>query len=183
MRNQRSIFFCFLIGLLFFNFDLLYSEELSLFEPNGVMVKEMGEGFKMGYIAGYVNATSNIFVDSFMVTSRLVDKLNKEKAISKSFNNSKLTEIQGEIINDVFQGISFENIPFYQLLTGVDNFYEDSANMEIALPYALFIVKLRIKGAKEDFTKCMTEFYRMSASKGKHEPLTDKISGCIKLRN
>ncbi len=69
-----------------------HSEELSVFKPDGFIVNKMTE-FKLGYIAGYVQAKSELFIGYPVVTKDLVDHLKKEKAISQSFSDSKLLEI------------------------------------------------------------------------------------------
>lgn len=182
MNKLKNIIFI-LIGLIFFIFSLAYSKESSLFDPDGFIIME-DAGFKMGYIAGYVSAKSDLLSSGAIITMSLIEKLKKEKAISKSFNDSELMTMQIEIAKEHYEEHSYDNIPFVQLIAGVDNFYGNAANMKVTLPHALEIVKLTIKGEKEAYIKCMTEFYRMDTSgTGKlSEKIMGKMADCLKLR-
>ncbi len=55
--------------------------------------------------------------------------------------------------------------------------------MKITLPDALDIVKLNIKGAKDDYIKCMTDYYRIVAFEGYEggsEKIMNKLIECQK---
>jgi hypothetical protein len=173
--------------LIFLPLSVSYSKNLSLFEPDGFFVNR-SEGFKMGYIAGFVKAKSDGLSVVLSYTYNLLEKLKKEKLISKNLDESKLIDIQAEILKRYMSEDSYDNIPFGQLLGGIDDFYKDSANMKVILPHVLEIVKLKVKGEKGDYIKCMTEYYRMHASidlkkKGNMEILKNKAASCIKLRH
>lgn len=174
MKKLGTLVSSILLGVTLLIFGVSYSEESKLFDPDGFTMRKSGTEFKMGYIAGFIRAKSDTPINCFLSVNLLIKKLETDKAMSESFDKSELSKMAGDIVKAYCIEHTYDNIPFWQLVSGVDKFYEDSANMKITVPDVLAIVKFKITGEKESYIQCMTEFHRMSASTT--DPLSKKIT-------
>lgn len=90
----------------------------------------------------------------------------------------KLTEFAFELINKRLEQWKIFNIPYEQIVDGLDVLYEDYKNRNIIIPHAVHIVKKQIKGASEEEINAILEYLRggmEDKSKLKYKDKTGKL--------
>ena len=126
---------------------------------DGFWWSEKSESFKLGYVAGYVEA---------MVTSSNspVWKCLAEKnggTIPAEYPGRAMLEECGKAADPHFD---YSGIPFGQLQEGVDHFYKDFRNKRININAAISYVRDQLRGKPADELDAALAFMRKNALAG-----------------
>lgn len=158
MRRLYILFFCLL--LLGSIVKLSFSEEYRKYsEPtiDGYKWTSFDRSWKLGFATGFLWGVVT-------ATSEGVGRLQRfaSMAIFKTAEvDPKTKEYVDETPGDFLKRLDLSEITSGQIVDGLDNFYKDYRNMTILVEEAIWIVKLEIRGAPQEFIDEEARLLRM----------------------
>jgi len=152
MRKLYILLFCILLTVLIAN--PCFSEEAGV---DGATWESWSEAMKLGWVVGFMAGVNQASMETYIF---LVDFAN---TVRMKFGRKVegVAEIANRT-NDLFvQKISLSGLDYGRLVTGLDQFYQNYQNKKIMVKEAIYIVKLGLMGAPQEFIEEQTRILRI----------------------
>ena len=139
-KNEKLVVCIFnLFILIYSNAQFLQVENLVLDNYNSFTWKELNNNEKSGFVQGFAVGV----LSSFRIAS-----MRSENAIK--FGMEDEAKGSKEVADAITYNLNVFNIPFGQLITGLNEFYKDYANLKIPIFLSIDFVGDRITGKIND---------------------------------
>lgn len=159
MRRLYILFFCLLlVGSIV---KPSFSEERKGSTIDGYIWTTRSEVMKSSFIFGFLWGNRQAALAAALSAE---DYAFKEFAIAEEID-PKTSELIDEMLGLLDKRLNLSGITIDQILDGLDNFYRDSRNMKIFVEEAIWIVKLEIKGAPQEYIDEEVRLLRMPKGK------------------
>lgn len=135
------------------------------FKVDGYKWTSLDKAGKLAWVAGFTEANAIVRVES--MTALLALKLTAREPLKKV--DSTTREQMDEVTASFNKQIDLSGITLGQTVDGLDKFYKDSRNMTVEAQQAIWIVKLEVRGAPQEFIDEEARLLRMPIGERDYE--------------
>lgn len=121
--------------------------------------------WKLGWAIGFYDGVNQAAIES--IGSLIVPGFTVQGTIFEV--DPTIKERVGRTADLLRKKLDFSGITFSQMVDGLDNFYKDYRNMTVLAQEAIWIVKLELRGAPQDFIDEEARILRMPGGKRYNE--------------
>lgn len=124
---------------------------------NGHMWKSFDGSMKAGWIAGFGDGLKQAMPESVksFISSGLI------KAAEKTLGDRGVGKEVDRTTASLYKKLTLSGLSYGQIIDGLDNFYKDYRNMTVLAQEAIWIVKLELRGAPQEFIDGEARLLRM----------------------
>jgi len=152
MRKLYILLFCILLMVAIAS--PCFSEEAGI---DGATWESWSESMKLGWVVGFMAGINQASMETYIF---LVDFANTVR-VKLAGKVKGIVEIADKT-NELFvEKISLFKLNYSQLVIGLDKFYQDDQNKKILVKEAIYIVKLELMGAPQEFIEQQIKILRI----------------------
>lgn len=145
MRRVYILLFCILLAG--FIAKPCFSEKGEVLWVDGYTWGSWADSIKFGWVVGFSSGVDQATLEgkSFLLAGDFILGLAPEET------KIQLKERRLKLINLFAKALDLSGITFGQMVAGLDKFYKNYRNKEVLTEEAIWIVKLEVKGAPQEF--------------------------------
>lgn len=155
MRRLYILLFCILfVGLIA---KPCFNEEGKVLWVDGYTWGSWTDPIKAGWVVGFCEGVDKAILEGkgFLSAGEFISRLAPE------VTESQLKERRLKLIDLFAKALDLSGITYAQMIDGLDKFYKNYRNKEVLTRRAIWIVKLEVKGAPQEFIEQETRLLRL----------------------
>lgn len=155
MRRVYILLFCILLAG--FIAKPCWGEEQERYKLDGYKWDSWPRDGKFGWVKGYCDGLDRASLEGAFFLSELRREMGNE--MGENEFESKERGLKG--VESFIKRLVLSGVTYGQMVDGLDKFYQDYRNKKVLTREAIWIVKLQVKGAPQDFIDQEARILRM----------------------